>query len=79
MIYLAYMNLRRYKKSVMWASYSIQIHEGKYSVQGFPQAIYTWGDLSPPSAGGQTINGGTHERGHRSYGGDPILIDYIIN
>ena len=42
------------------------------------------GDLSPPphmgaSAGGQSINGGNHEGGHRPYGGDLTLIDYIIN
>ena len=28
---------------------------------------------------GQIINGGTHEGGHRPYGGDLTLIDYIIN
>ena len=43
------------------------------TTQGFPQAVYTWGDLSPPyggaSAGGQSINGGTHEGGHGPYGG----------
>ena len=39
------------------------------------------GDLSPPSyGGGQSVNGGgTHEGGHRPYGGDLTLIDYIIN
>ena len=31
------------------------------------------------SAGGQSVNGGTHEEGHRYYGGDLTLIDYIIN
>ena len=31
------------------------------------------------SAGGQSVNGGTHEGGHRPYGGDLTLIDYIIN
>ena len=42
-------------------------------------------DLSPPpygwgtNAGGQSINGGTHKGGHRPYGGDLTLIDYIIN
>ena len=41
-------------------------------------------DLSPPiwgetSAGGQSVNGGTHEGGHRPYGGDLTLIDHIIN
>ena len=29
--------------------------------------------------GGQRVNGGTHEGGHRPYGGDLTLIDYIIN
>ena len=42
--------------------------------QGFPQAVYTWGDLLPPDMGGeQTINGGGLIRGggreHRPYGG----------
>ena len=44
-----------------------------YTHQGFPLAVYTWGDLSPhmggTSAGGQSVNGGTHEGGHRPYGG----------
>ena len=31
------------------------------------------------SAGGQSVNGGTHEGGHRPYRGDLTLIDYIIN
>ena len=31
------------------------------------------------SVGGQSINGGTHEGGHRPYGGDLTLINYIIN
>ena len=31
------------------------------------------------SAGGQSVNGGTHEGGHRPYGGDLTLTDYIIN
>ena len=30
------------------------------------------------SAGGQSVNGGTHEGGHRPYGGI-TLVDYIIN
>ena len=50
--------------------------------QGFPQAVYTWGDLLPPDmGGGQSVNGGTHKGGggHRPYGGDLTLIDYIIN
>ena len=29
--------------------------------------------------GGQSVNGGIHEREHRPYRGDPTLIDYIIN
>ena len=39
------------------------------------------GKFVPPySAGGQSVNGGrTHEGGHRPYGGDLTLIDYIIN
>ena len=33
------------------------------------------------SAGGQSVNGGTHKGGHRPYSvwGDLTLIDYIIN
>ena len=48
----------------------------------FPRP-FTHGELSPDmggaSAGGQSVNGGTHEGGHRPYGGDLTLIDYIIN
>ena len=44
-----------------------------YTHQGFPLAVYTWWDLSPhmggTSAGGQCVNGETHEGGHRPYGG----------
>ena len=29
--------------------------------------------------GDKVLMGGTHERGHRPYGGDLTLIDYIIN
>ena len=29
--------------------------------------------------GGPIVNGGTHEEGHRPYGGDLTLIDNIIN
>ena len=40
-------------------------------------------DLPPPiwgtSAGGQSVNGENHEGGHRPYGGNLTLIDYIIN
>ena len=36
------------------------------------------GDLSP--IWGKSVNGGRkHEAGHRHYGGDLTLIDYIIN
>ena len=38
----------------------------------FPRPFFTWGDCPPPpmtSAGGQSVNGGTHEGGHRPYGG----------
>ena len=31
------------------------------------------------SAGGQSVNGGTHEGGHIDLMGDLTLIDYIIN
>ena len=32
--------------------------------------LHMEGDLSPPPyVGGQSINGGTHEGGHRPYGG----------
>ena len=41
----------------------------------FPRP-FTYGGTS---AGGQSVNGGTHEGGHRPYGGDLTLIDYIIN
>ena len=37
------------------------------------------GNLSLPPAARQSINGGTHEGGHRPYGGDLTLIDYFIN
>ena len=57
--------------------------------QGFPSAVYTWGGggICPPSPyGGRQVQGnkalmggGTHEGGHRPYGGDLTLIDYIIN
>ena len=31
--------------------------DSDYRGQGFPQAVYTWGDLSP-HMGGQSVNGG---------------------
>ena len=42
------------------------------------------GFVPPPygggtSAGGQSVNGGTHEGRHRPYGEDITLIDYIMN
>ena len=41
------------------------------------------GGFVPPcggtSARGQSVNGGTHEGGHKPYQGDLTLIDYIIN
>ena len=39
------------------------------------------GGICPPmtSAGGQSVNGGTHDGGHRPYGGDLNFIDYIIH
>ena len=46
-----------------------------YTHQGFPLAVYTWGGqvqgdkCRGTSAGGQSVNGGTHEGGHRPYGG----------
>ena len=45
--------------------------------QGFPQAVYTWGWGT--SAGDKALMGRTHDGGHRPYGGDLTLIDYIIN
>ena len=36
------------------------------------------GGIWGTSAGGQSIKGGTHEGGHRPYGG-LTLTDYIIN
>ena len=36
--------------------------------------------MGETSAGGQSVNGGEiHEGGHRRYGRDLALIDYIIN
>ena len=44
-----------------------------YTHQGFPLAVYTWGDLSPHMGGkvqgDKALMGGSHERGHRPYGG----------
>ena len=39
------------------------------------------GGFVPLSYGGDKalMGGGTHEGGHRPYGGDLTLIDYIIN
>ena len=34
----------------------------------FPRP-FTHGGICPPSAGGQSVNGGTQEGGHRPYGG----------
>ena len=58
-----------------------------YSFAGFSLGRLHMGgggkDLSPiwgTSAGGQSINGGTHEGGHRPYGGLTLIhVDYIIN
>ena len=49
--------------------------------QGFPQAVYTWGDLLPPNMReDKALMGGLIRGGHRPYGGgDLTLIDYIIN
>ena len=51
----------------------------------FPRP-FTHGGICPPpygggtSAGGQSVNRGTHKGGHRPYGGDDLtLIDYTIN
>ena len=47
----------------------------------FPRP-FTHGGICPPTphmVGGQSVNGGTHEGGHRPYEGDLTLIDYIIN
>ena len=35
----------------------------------FPRPFTHGGDLSPLIWGGQSVNGGTHEGGHRPYGG----------
>ena len=49
----------------------------------FPRPFTHGGGICPPyggtNAGGQSINGGTHEGGHEPYEGDLTLIDYIIN
>ena len=51
----------------------------KPGVQGFPRP-FTHGGICPPIWGGdKALMGGTHEGGHRPYGGDLTLIDYIIN
>ena len=51
-------------------------------IRVFPRP-FTHGGICPPHMGdkcrGQSVNGGTHEGGHRPYGGDLTLIDYIIN
>ena len=48
-------------------------------LQGFPRAVYTWG-IWGGSAGGQSINGGTHQWDVDLMGGGHLtLIDYIIN
>ena len=47
---------------------------------GFSLERLHMGGFVPTSAGGQSVNGGgNHEGGHRPYGGDLTLIDYIIN
>ena len=56
----------------------------KVGIRVFPRPFTHGGNLSPPiwggiSAGGQSVNGGTHEGGHRPYGGGLTLIDYLIN
>ena len=56
---------RTNKESSIW-------RQNDHRDQGFPWAVYTWG--------GQSVNGGgTHEGGHRPYGGELTLIDCIIN
>ena len=42
---------------------------------GFSLGRLQMGDLSPlmTSAGGQSVNGGTHEGEHRPYGGGPYF------
>ena len=47
---------------------------------------FTHGGICPPSIwergqvqGDKALMGGTNEGGHRPYGGDLTLIDYIIN
>ena len=67
----------------------------KVGIRVFPRPFTHGGNLSPPpiwggtSAGGQSVNRGTHEGGlmrgtheggHRPYGGGGLtLIDYLIN
>ena len=49
----------------------------------FPRPFTHGGNCPPPYGGDkcrrQSVNGGTHEGGHKPYGGDLTLIDYIIN
>ena len=42
----------------------------------FQDCLDIWGETN---AGGQSVDGGTHEGGHRPYRGDLTFIDYIIN
>ena len=67
------------KKSL---SFSNLVLYGKcYASAGFSLDLLDMGeDLFPPYGGeGQSVNGGNSWRGHRHYGGDLTLIDYIIN
>ena len=45
-------------------------------MEGFVPLIWGGGQVQGDKA---LIGGGTHEGGHRPYGGDLTLIDYIIN
>ena len=60
----------------------MDLTSGIITYQGFPRLFRQGGDLSPSiggtSAGGQSINGGTHEGGIDLMEG-LTLIDYIIN
>ena len=48
-------------------------------VTGFSLGCLHMGGFVPPYGGDKALMGGTHEGGHRPYGGDLTLIDYIIN
>ena len=66
-----------------WSKESLGNYIISLETSGFSLGrLHMGGGFVPPyggtSAGAQSVNGGTHEGGHRAYGG-LTLIDYIIN